>query len=219
MRTGGRALVETTFSLDIRPMVRAGAIPDDVHLHADMKFGSDDDALTLACEVSTRDRANCWMRVRGTITDRWSGGRDIDNKISLATVRHPGGGRRWCFVCPAQGWRVRKLYLPDGARHFLSRQAYNLAYETEHLDDRERAWRRVRKCRRQLGSDPDGLGEPYPEKSAGMPPSRYARLLDRLGAAEDDLMLPLTLGGPRFEYRPDRWLRAYRLDRWLRSRP
>ena len=46
---------------------------------------------------------------------------------------------------------MRKLYLPAGARHFRSRQAYGLAYETEHLDDRERAWRRVRKCRRQLG--------------------------------------------------------------------
>ena len=74
----------------------------------------------------------------------------------------------------------------------------------QHLDDRERAWRRVRKCRRQLGSDPDGLGQPYPEKPAGMLPSRYAWLLDRLAAAEDDLGLPLTLGGPRFAYRPDR---------------
>ena len=72
------------------------------------------------------------------------------------------------FCLPRPGWRVRKLYLPAGARHFLSRQAYNLAYETEHLDDRERAWRRVRKCRRQLGSAPDGLGQPYPEKPAGM---------------------------------------------------
>ena len=79
--------------------------------------------------------------------------------------------------------------LPAGARHFRSRQAHNLAYETEHLDDRERAWRRVRKCRRQLGSDPDGLGQPYPEKPAGMLPSRYAWLLDRLDAAEDDLGL------------------------------
>src|SRR4051794_31005677 len=127
MRTGGRALVETTFSLDIRPLVRAGAIRDDVHVHADgkMKFGPhDDDALTLTFEVSTRDRANCWMRVHGTIPNRWPGKRrDIDDEISLATVRHPGGGRRWCFVCPAQGWRVRKLYLPAGARHFRSRQA------------------------------------------------------------------------------------------------
>jgi hypothetical protein len=99
---------------------------------------------------------------------------------------------------------VRKLYLPRGARQFRSRQAYNLAYETEHLDDRERGWRRIRKCRWQLGSDPDGIDKPSPEKPAGMPPSRYARLIDRLDAAENDLDLPMTLGGPRFECRPDR---------------
>src|SRR6478736_4963723 len=48
----------------------------------------DDDALTIAFEVSTRDRANCWMRVRYTITNRWSGKRsDIDDEIPLVTVR------------------------------------------------------------------------------------------------------------------------------------
>ena len=152
MRTGGRALVETTFSLDIRPLVRAGAIRDDVH--ADGNFRpDDDDALTIAFEVSTLHRANRWIRVRCTIINEWSGQRrDIDDEISLATVRHPGGGRRWCFVCPAQGCRVRKLYLPAGARDFRSRRAYDLAYETEHLDDRERAWRRVRKCRRRCAT-------------------------------------------------------------------
>jgi hypothetical protein len=98
---------------------------------------------------------------------------------------------------------VRKLYLPCGARYFLSRQAYDLAYETEHLDDRERAWRRIRKCRRQLGSDPYGLGEPYPEKPPQMAAARYAVLLARLDAAECDLSLPLTLPGPRFAYRYD----------------
>lgn len=134
-----------------------------------MRFGPDD-ASGIALEVSTLDRANRWIRVRCAI--EWSSKRcDIDDKISLATVRHPGGGRRWCFVCPAQGWPVRKLYLPPGARHFRSRQAYNLAYETEHLDDRERAWRRVRKYR-QLGGDPDAIGQPYPEKPAGILPSR-----------------------------------------------
>ena len=92
---------------------------------------------------------------------------------------------------------ARHPALGPGRRHL----AYDLVYETEHLDDTERAWRRVRKCRRQLGSDPDGIGQPYPEKPAGMLPSRYAWLLDRLDAAEDDLGLPLTLGGPRFAYR------------------
>ena len=92
-------------------------------------------------------------------------------------------------------------YLPAGARHFRSRQAYDLAYETEHLDDRERAWRRVRKCRRQLGSDPDGTRRTLPREAGGDAAARYAYLLDRLDAAEDDLGLPLTPSGPRFAYR------------------
>jgi hypothetical protein len=204
MRTGGRALVENTFSLDIRPLVRAGAIRYGLYAEGTMELPGDDKSFALTFEVSTRDRANCWMRVRGTIPDWWSGRRDIDDEFSVDTVRHPGGGRRWCFVCPRLGYRVRKLYLPRGARQFRSRQAYNLAYETEHLDDRERGWRRIRKCRQQLGSDPSGIDKPYPEKPAGMSATRYARLIDRLDDAENDLDLPMTLGGPRFAHRPDR---------------
>ena len=153
MRTGGRALVEIAFSLDIRPLVRAGAIGDDVHADGKMKFGPpDDEALTIAFEVSTLDRANRWIRVRCTVINEWSGKRcDIDDKISLATAPLPCG-RKWWFICPALGVRARKLYLPEGARHFRCRRFYDLAYETEHLEDRERAWRRVRKCRRQLRS-------------------------------------------------------------------
>ena len=112
------------------------------------------------------------------------------------------GGDGVLSAPPRGGGYVSSTCLPG--RGISGRQAYDLAYETEHLDDRERAWRRVRKCRRQLGSDPDGIGQPYPEKPAGMLPSRYACLLARLDAAEDDLGLPLTLGGPRFAYRPDR---------------
>ena len=205
MRTGARALVETAFSLDIRPLVRAGVIRDNVHADSKMRFGrDDDDASSIAFEVSTLDRVNRWIRVRYIIINERSGKRrDIDDKISLATAPLPCG-RKWWFVCPVLGVRARALYLPRGARYFRSRQACDLAYETEHLDDRERAWRRVRKCRRLLGSDPDGLGEPYPGRPPQMSPARYARLLDRLDAAEDDLDLPLTLGGPRFAYRPDR---------------
>jgi hypothetical protein len=209
MQTDGRALVEATFSLDIRPLVRAGAIRDDVRVDGVMRFGAadadDDDVRTIAFEVSTRDPARCWLRLRCTVINRWTNKqREIDDEIRLTTSRAGFVGRQWLFVCPALGVRVRELYLPDGARHFRSRQAYDLAYETEHLDDRERAWRRVRKLRRQLDSDPDGIGQPYPEKPPRLTHARYARLLARLEAAEDDLGLPLTRGGPRFAYRHDR---------------
>jgi hypothetical protein len=74
------------------------------------------------------------------------------------------------FCLPRPEVAVRKLYLPVGARHFRSRQAYDLAYETKHPDDRERAWRRVRKCR-----------EPCPEKPAGMSAARVrAHMVDHV---------------------------------------
>jgi hypothetical protein len=59
MQTGGCALVETSLPLDIGPLVRAGVIRDDIHADGEMRFGADgdDDALTIAFEVSTRDSA------------------------------------------------------------------------------------------------------------------------------------------------------------------
>ena len=165
MRTGGRALVETTFSLDIRPLVRAGAIRDDVHADGKMKFGPPT-TTTLSpspsrCRPSTARIAGCGCAAPSPIGGPASGATSTTKFPSPQSATRAVGGE-WCFVCPAQGWRVRKLYLPAGARHFRSRQAYDLAYETEHLDDRERAWRRVRKCRRQLGSDPDGTRPALP---------------------------------------------------------
>src|SRR4051812_38373913 len=44
---------------------------------------------------------------------------------------------------------------------------------------------------------------PSPAKPPGMRRAVYARLLARLAAAEGDLSLPLTLGGPRFAHRYD----------------
>ena len=47
-----------------------------------------------------------------------------------------------------------------------------------------------------------------------MLPSRYAWLLDRLEAAENNLNLPLTLGGQRFVYAVNVLLAAY-AAKWL----
>jgi hypothetical protein len=91
--------VPATFSLDIRPLVRAGAIRDDAHTDGKIKSGPDDDASGIAFEVSTRDRANRWIRVRCAIINEWSDKRcDIDEKISLTTVRHPGAARPLCAL-------------------------------------------------------------------------------------------------------------------------
>src|SRR6185503_19505754 len=47
-------------------------------------------------------------------------------KIDLAWSKTHFGGRRWWFMCPDAGKRVGILYLPEGERRFLSREAYGL---------------------------------------------------------------------------------------------
>ena len=203
MRTGGRALIETTFSLDIRPLVRAGAIRDDVHADGKMRFGPDDDALTIAFEVSTLDRANRWIRVRCTIFNERSGNRcDIDDKISLATAPLPCG-RKWWFICPPlECGRAHPTCLPGRGISGAGRPTIS--------PTRPSIWTTASgpggACASAAGSSAaiPMDSATLPREASGDAPARYAYLLDRLDAAEDHLDLPLTLSGPRFAYRPDR---------------
>jgi hypothetical protein len=115
--------------------------------------------------------------------DYWTGEPlEIDDKISLASSRPPFGGLRWWFVCPRLNRRVRKLYLPLGGRHFLSRRAYRLAYASQRETVYDRAMRRARKLCLRLGGDP--ADDEYPDKPPRMRWTTYKRLMDKLVAAD-----------------------------------
>ena len=64
---------------------------------------------------------------------------DID--LVITTLRF--GGQRLWFLCPATGRRVRALYLPPGGRRFLSRQAYQLVYQSTRESGLGRAILRI----------------------------------------------------------------------------
>ena len=52
----------------------------------------------------------------------------INEFISLTTQKTNFGGSRFLFLCPKCNKRTAKLYLPNGALHFLCRKCYNLTY-------------------------------------------------------------------------------------------
>ena len=161
-----------------------------------MKFKFDDDELaTIQFESSAGDPAGGWIRLRYAIRDYWTGEQhEIDDKIYLTASRPWFGGQRWWFVCPNENRRVRKLYLPLGARRFRSRRAYRLAYASQREAVHDRAMRRARKLCRRLGGDP--MDDHYPpEKPPRMRGATYDRLLDKLIAADrvaDERMLLLA---------------------------
>jgi hypothetical protein len=123
------------------------------------------------------------VRLKYTTT-RYDGEKhDSDYWIQLETTPQPLGGRRWWFVCPRTGRRATKLYLPNGALTFASRQAYRLAYRSQRETPYDRALRRAFKLRDQLGAD-GGIGDFVP-KPKWMRMRTYDRKLEEIWQAED----------------------------------
>jgi hypothetical protein len=101
------------------------------------------------------------VRLKYTST-QWNGERrESDYWIQIETTPQPFGGRRWWFVCPRTGRKAAKLYLPNGASTFASRQAYRLAYRSQRETPYDRALRRAFKLRGKLGAD-GGVGDYIP---------------------------------------------------------
>jgi hypothetical protein len=123
------------------------------------------------------------LRLKYTKTG-WDGEkRESDYWIELETTPQPFGGRRWWFICPRTGRPVAKLYLPNGAFSFASRQAYRLAYRSQRETPYDRALRRAFKLQGKLGVD-GGIGDHIP-KPKWMRWRTYDRKLEEIFAAEE----------------------------------
>jgi hypothetical protein len=182
-RSGGRPTVESALRLDIDAMIRWGGIEPGAHVRGEMTFDFYDDQIAIKFESRVGDPWDSWLRLQYVIHDYWSGEPcEIDDKVFLASLRPPFGGRRWWFVCPRLNRRVRKLYLPLGDRHFWCRRAYRLAYASQRETVYDRAMRRARKLTLRLGGDP--ADDTYPDKPSRMRWTTYNRMMDKLVAAD-----------------------------------
>ena len=86
--------------------------------------------------------------------------------------------------------RAAKLYLPNGAFTFASRQAYRLAYACQREPAHDRALRRAFKLRGKLGGE--GGIEDYIPKPKWMRWPTYERKLEEVFAAEEVVDAHLT---------------------------
>src|SRR4051794_16217403 len=95
---------------------------------------------------------NCFVELIHPTRDH-SGKRNcmVKGTVQLARTEPTFGGHRWWFLCPRTGRRTNKLVLPNGGRHFLSRQAYGLGYASQRNDRFGRLQARAAALNQQLG--------------------------------------------------------------------
>src|SRR5664279_1359170 len=148
-RSGGRPTTESGLTLSLSKLMRDGLFPPGrgwsgsivwTNLNTGERVGS------IGYESHLGEESGS-VRLQYTTT-RWGGEKhQSDYWIQLETTPQPLGGRRWWFLCPRTGRRAAKLYLPNGALTFASRQAYRLAYRSQRETTYDRALRRAFKLR------------------------------------------------------------------------
>lgn len=105
-------------------------------------------------------------------------GEAIAYDIRLVAEACRFGGLRWFAICPATWRKVSKLYLPPGAKRFLARKAWKLAYASQHVApgfDRLCNQRNRLLFRKLKSDDPD-----FPLKPKGMRRSTYEKHVAKL---------------------------------------
>ncbi len=85
------------------------------------------------------------------------------------------GDERLWFICPGAGCGQRVAVLYGPGKYFLCRHCYDLRYESQREDKKDRALRKAQKIRMRLGGSANML-EPFPERPKGMHYDTYMRL-------------------------------------------
>ena len=165
---------DETHGLDIRNLYREGLLKpggcfSSRWLRGDRETGS-------IRGFAYPDRVVLSYRHRSGLGGEWE---DVEEPVSLEWTPCNFGGERPWFVCPgvvnrvACGRRVAILYGPG--KYFLCWHCYDLRYESQREDEKDRALRRARKIRRRLGGSANMM-EPFPERPKGMHHDTYMRL-------------------------------------------
>lgn len=203
-RWGGRATVEATgcLRLDVNLVMRtvrrtlehAGAPPlgpgrEPAALALGWRWSKDGTAEPFAAaSMALRfDGAHGTARLCYSIRHLSAETGPQDYTVALEAEPCRFGGWRWWWVCPTMWRRCAVLYLPNGGRRFLSRQAYRLAYRSQREDVIGRAHRRAARVHKRLGADYGTTCDPLPPKPPRMRWATYERLVARREAAVDAL--------------------------------
>jgi hypothetical protein len=199
-RQGGAVTAEGTasFVIDIKslaPLFGAGQC-----LTAAIKFANG--AFPVLVTVDLRDELNCFVELLHIARDNREGRRIITGKVQLSRTEPNYGGCRWWFLCPRTTRRTTRLFLPNGGRHFWSRQAYGLGYACQREGRFSRLQRKAAALNRQLGGEGWRTWADPPPKPKRMRWATYQRKYEKWERARERANQEFNIIAERIIARP-----------------
>ena len=174
LQTGGRRTCESCNSLDVRYLQREGRLRPG--RRSGLRWTQNGEPSGSIGIDAEQDAIVLRYRTRRYGETEWQ---DIRQRVPITWTDCALGGRRPWFTCPIYsnghycGRRVAKLY--HAGDLFACRKCYELAYQSQKENPRDRAISRVQKMRMRLGGSANLL-EPFPEKPLWMHWRTYRRL-------------------------------------------
>ena len=181
-RARQRACLEQGLKLDINRLARQGVL--DANRAAgparvewtNTYTGEEVASGTITADMEGPDEG--WLRIRiGELTQH----------IDLHAMPRHFGGRQWYFRCPTTQRRCSVLWMPPGARHFCSRQAWRkqVAYASQFASPVDRAYRGQAKIKSRLIGSKNPDARDLPPKPKWMRWGTYNRHVQRFNEYED----------------------------------
>jgi hypothetical protein len=191
----GHGTVETTRSLDVMKLARAGLLSD---LHSGVWQWTQGDETAATISISGgRQLITLSYRLR-SYEGKWQ---SVEQHVPISWTPCRFGGERPWFVCDVRavgvycGRRVAKLYA--GGRLFACRHCYRLCYNVQRVGPMDQAHRHLARLHRKLSADYDGPEMPPPPKPKWMRWKTYSHLVQQIEAGEERLDIVFTIGAQR----------------------
>ena len=151
-RQGGRPTKENSLVVDLGLMLRSGWIRDGASGSGLLRWlRNDEEYATTSHRYDMRDPNNASLTLiyrRRRYGEDWT---SREQRIRLSYTVPPYGGRRWWMLCPVNGDRIGKLYLPSGGDIFAGRRAWRIAYQSQRITERDRVFEALFRLQRKLG--------------------------------------------------------------------
>jgi hypothetical protein len=176
-RRGGTVTAESTASYVITASTVGRALQMERRVTGTVRF--DEGRFPVEITIDTTKPSYPFIELTHHTRDDREGDRVMRDRIRLVWTVPTYGGQRWWFQCPRTWQKTTKLYLPNGGRHFWSRQAYGLGYACQREDSFSRLQRRAAMLNRQLGGEGWRTWEDPPTKPKRMRWSTYEKKYER----------------------------------------